>query len=500
MNKENSDTYSVTCRCPRLLFFVLAAALVFGAVCVGGVSGADVWDGDIDIEWVGEGTKDNPYLITSAAELAGLAQKVNGGETYSEKYFKLTTDIDLNNREWTPIGNIDVTARLLNDPSYGEPKNPFGGNFNGDNHVISNMSLHITSDVEYNWFNSRVFSTPGGLFGYVTGSINDLTLTSSSISIGGIPAVVGSIVGILDGGSVSDTIVMDTRIYLEDGWGDTGTSVVGYIAGGVVGDNVGGKGSVSVSVAGVDNNINIQDKDSTFWRRVHVDDIVAKGGVGSSSGSGGSGNEKPSRYFITTTCGDNGIITPLGEIQVTAGGSSKTTITPNSGYAIDKILLDLVDVTQGNVTGDGRDETIFTIENVMQNYSIHVSFRYSPEFTITIPDSLKLDNRTNTGRMNIIVEDVWLPEKDRILIKVSSSNEFDLVHSWDNNIRLDYELTAGSSTTPLSNNDVVGNITQAEYDAQNSLRIEIPLNAIVTSTPKFAGEYGDTLTFTVIRD
>ena len=40
MNKENSDTYSVTCQCPRLLVFVLAAALVFGALCVGGVSGA----------------------------------------------------------------------------------------------------------------------------------------------------------------------------------------------------------------------------------------------------------------------------------------------------------------------------------------------------------------------------------------------------------------------------------------------------------------------------
>ena len=47
MNKENSDTYSVTCRCPRILIFVLAAALVFGAVC-GGVSGADVWNGTAD--------------------------------------------------------------------------------------------------------------------------------------------------------------------------------------------------------------------------------------------------------------------------------------------------------------------------------------------------------------------------------------------------------------------------------------------------------------------
>ena len=43
---ENSDTYSATCRCPRILIFVLAAALVFGAVCVGGVSGVDVWDGN----------------------------------------------------------------------------------------------------------------------------------------------------------------------------------------------------------------------------------------------------------------------------------------------------------------------------------------------------------------------------------------------------------------------------------------------------------------------
>ena len=48
MNKENSDTYSVTCRCPRLLVFVLAVALMFGVVCVGGVSGAEMvtdWTG-----------------------------------------------------------------------------------------------------------------------------------------------------------------------------------------------------------------------------------------------------------------------------------------------------------------------------------------------------------------------------------------------------------------------------------------------------------------------
>lgn len=64
MNKENSDTYSVTCRCPRLLVFVLAAALVFGVLCVGGVSGADVWTGSVDTTWAGSGNQADPYLIT----------------------------------------------------------------------------------------------------------------------------------------------------------------------------------------------------------------------------------------------------------------------------------------------------------------------------------------------------------------------------------------------------------------------------------------------------
>ena len=89
MNKENSDTYSVTCQCPRLLFFVLALALVFGAVCVGGVSGADVWDGNAVNQvpdWYISGVTDDDdgkgkkYTIKTAKDLAGLAYMVNSGK------------------------------------------------------------------------------------------------------------------------------------------------------------------------------------------------------------------------------------------------------------------------------------------------------------------------------------------------------------------------------------------------------------------------------------
>ena len=53
--------------------------------------------------WMGSGTSDAPYQITSAADLTQLATDVNGGESYSDKYFKQTADITLSG-EWTPIG------------------------------------------------------------------------------------------------------------------------------------------------------------------------------------------------------------------------------------------------------------------------------------------------------------------------------------------------------------------------------------------------------------
>ena len=103
----------------------------------------------------GDGTETAPYLIQSLANLEQLATDVNGGTTYSGKYFKLTTDIDLNNGEWTPIGTAS---------------NPFKGSFDGDYHTISN--LQITGS------NSYV-----GLFGYTTnGEIKNLIINNAKVS------------------------------------------------------------------------------------------------------------------------------------------------------------------------------------------------------------------------------------------------------------------------------------------------------------------------------
>lgn len=99
--------------------------------------------------WQGDGlTEETAYQIADAADLAKLAENTNNGESYQDKYFKLTDDIDLTewlaanggSEGWTPIGTMNT---------------PFLGNFDGQNHIVSGLWME-RPDVVYT-----------GLFGYV---------------------------------------------------------------------------------------------------------------------------------------------------------------------------------------------------------------------------------------------------------------------------------------------------------------------------------------------
>ncbi|MBQ3591548.1 MAG: hypothetical protein II979_06365, partial [Clostridia bacterium] len=67
-----------------------------------------VWDGSVETDWLKDSEK--THIIDSAAKLAGLAKLTNdaaiGGSTgaYEGHTFYITVNIDLNNKEWTPIG------------------------------------------------------------------------------------------------------------------------------------------------------------------------------------------------------------------------------------------------------------------------------------------------------------------------------------------------------------------------------------------------------------
>ena len=226
---ENSDTYSVTCSCRRLLFFVLAAALVFGAVFVGGVSGADVWDGTADTSWYYNNQDATEYTITTAEQLAGLSKLVhNGGSTVTDfdgKTIYLDADIDLGGHSWVSIGYIRGSGMFQN--------NPFKGTFDGKGHTISNIVQETIGSNE-----------PGGLFGNVNGgTITNVKLQNVEINVQASPVFVGSLVGVLKDGTVTDCEISGYNIIkprddvATNGFSNSGVVTVDDVIGEIRGTN-----------------------------------------------------------------------------------------------------------------------------------------------------------------------------------------------------------------------------------------------------------------------
>ena len=105
----------------------------------------------------GSGTKNDPYQIATAEQLAKLARDVNNGNTpqaFLDKYFILTQDIDLSGGIWMPIG------KYYNYGNGNGNNRLFFGKFNGNGHVIKNM--HIQWEGTEAWSAWGLFSTLQG--------------------------------------------------------------------------------------------------------------------------------------------------------------------------------------------------------------------------------------------------------------------------------------------------------------------------------------------------
>ena len=85
--------------------------------------------------------------------------------------------------------------------------------------------------------------------------------------------------------------------------------------------------------------------------------------------------EPPETFTITATAGAGGAIEPSGEVVVNSGASQAFTITPDTGYVVDDVLVDGASV--GAVSSH-------TFENVTANHTIDASFAEGTTFTTTL--------------------------------------------------------------------------------------------------------------------
>ena len=128
-----------------------------------GMTASAAWDGTAADGFAGgDGSEGSPFEIANGEQLAYFEKQTTDGESYENKYLKLTADIDLGGREWTPIGSYTS----------------FKGCFDGNGHSVSNFIIN------------DAYSCYVGLFADSRGTIKNLGVENAKVTgdafVGGI--------------------------------------------------------------------------------------------------------------------------------------------------------------------------------------------------------------------------------------------------------------------------------------------------------------------------
>ena len=152
-------------------YSILMALVLLLTACTGAVFSSSR---AAALELEGTGKADNPYLLSTAAELLEFAEKAAADPSICAM---LTADISLEGETWTPIGS-------------------YAGTFDGNYHCISNLQCSGGSNL--------------GMFANLEGTVQNLGLTDVHIQgknyVGGIAAMCsGKIINVFCEGDITAT-------------------------------------------------------------------------------------------------------------------------------------------------------------------------------------------------------------------------------------------------------------------------------------------------------
>lgn len=128
-----------------------------------------IWDGSIASSFAdGDGTQNNPYIISNGSELAYLFTKLKSEDSslYFNKFYEIENNINFDGRDFS---FIDATKT-------------FSGTINGNGYILSNLTLNTcslneeTNTCEYALFSNLNNATIKNI------NISNLTITSNSIN------------------------------------------------------------------------------------------------------------------------------------------------------------------------------------------------------------------------------------------------------------------------------------------------------------------------------
>jgi hypothetical protein len=210
------------------------------------VTKAASFDGD------GDGSEGSPWEVDTAEELALI-------QDHLDEHFVLTGDIDLEDKNWTPIG-----AYVPKDASNGDvsaiPEDAFTGSFDGGGHTISNLTINRGALGQRDMTGTGLFGGIAGAASVQNLKIEDATVFSSGsctgtlvgmsmpsdesgimikdITISGTNKITGSfyVAGLI--GSAADTNIQDCSVKADVILNSAGGSGAGILGGGLEGGSL----------------------------------------------------------------------------------------------------------------------------------------------------------------------------------------------------------------------------------------------------------------------
>ncbi len=414
----------------RILLFALVAALVASSFAISALANTEPtpWNGtDIDTDWYSDETADS-FEIGTAAELAGLAQLVNNGNSFSGKTIVLTASINLDNKPWTPIGTSG---------------NPFKGNFDGQNNTISNLFIAQATNnaglfglvgvrLESNCnpvienvsiVNARIDCTSGNNTGALAGTTYGTTLSNCHVS-----------------GSISIICPHTSASYNQ-------------LVGGLVGQGYTGT-ITDCSVIG---------------------DIEIKGGV-CVGGINGYGYASAYNCVVKDTSGEKGLVFSFSQVGGINGWCGEGSIEI-SGCTVENMLLETTDECSGAMTSTTQYGNIIS-NNTVTNVDIKQS--YNNAATIGYVAGRNLGNASDgaTFVINNVVTNVTATNVDTLVTQTAGTCGYTVVGT---DVVLDSERKVVSGSFEQLNTSLLNTNSEATQCEDGTWTVKHYVAAIGTT-------------------
>lgn len=355
----------------------------------------DVYDDFSTYSLAGSGSKEDPYLIQSAKDLAFLSWTVYNDQAYNNnvtisgsskyfyesKYFKQTAEIDLSQYYWQPIG---VYYNREGSSVY----RYFSGNYDGQNYAISGLKTPYGTTNAY---------SHQGLFGYVRrySTIEKIILQNITLNNAQIKgySYVGGVIGRLQYGEIINC-------------NNNGGSILGYsYVGGIVGYSYQSNLMNNLNIASVSGTKNVGGINGYLSSSLGSSDNENRGQILGGQYVGGIFGyvtSKTEDVYLNNLSNLGSVISESGYVGGIIGrfymSNSNLDIVEFSNFSNTGKILNYADYTGGLVgyIGDSQPSS-FIIENSSNSSNVSGGDIYTGGIVGYSKFSIVLKNNTNDG-------------------------------------------------------------------------------------------------------